>query len=85
MDFGDINSSKGYYILDFETLDYEFTQNKKSPEHHKLKLSELLSAKNEKWQKKVAGNFVKFYVDQQITNDDIDALLQMLSKLNLFL
>jgi len=81
MDFGDINSTKGYYILDQETLEYEFTQNKKSPEHHKLKLSELLSAKNQNWQKKVAGNFVKFYVDQQITNDDIDALLQMLSKL----
>jgi len=82
MDFGDINCTKGYYILDFETLQYEFFENKKSPQHHKLMLSEMLAKKDERWKKKVAGNFVKFYVDKQVTSDDIDALLKMLTSLN---
>lgn len=79
MDFGDVNCTKGYYIFDFNTIKYEFFENKISPKHFKLYLSQLL--KNNDITSNVKGNFIKFYVDQQTTGDDIDALLKMLFKL----
>ena len=36
MDFGDVDSTKGYYILDLNTLKYEFTENTISPKHKKI-------------------------------------------------
>ncbi|NBW58134.1 hypothetical protein EBR43_10230, partial [bacterium] len=41
MDFGDVSSSKGYYILDLSNLKYEFFLNNNSPKHKKILLSEL--------------------------------------------
>ena len=38
MDFGDVDGIKGYYILDIPSSTYEFTENKSSPKHKKIKV-----------------------------------------------
>jgi DNA repair exonuclease SbcCD nuclease subunit len=42
MDYSDVDNIKGYYILDFDDLSYEFHENVVSPRHEKIKLSELV-------------------------------------------
>ena len=83
MDFGDVDCTKGYYTLDLNTLEYDFTQNTKSPSHHKIKLSELLreGTISDDCQQKIKGNFIKFYIDQKITSDEIDQLVKTLTSL----
>lgn len=83
MDFGDVNCTKGYYLLDFNDLSYDFFENTISPEHHKIHLSQLLreGEVNMDVQNNIKGNFIKFYVDQEVTSDDVDALLKALFKL----
>ena len=78
MDFGDAESIKGYYILDFETLDYEFTENKISPKHKKLHLSKLVEAGTITNDTKadLKGNFIKFIIDKNISPDEVDIVLQ---------
>ena len=78
MDFGDTESVKGYYILDFENLDYEFTENKISPKHKKIYLSKLVEAGTitSETKKDLKGNFVKFIVDKNISPDEVDIVLQ---------
>jgi DNA repair exonuclease SbcCD nuclease subunit len=77
MDFGDAGSTKGYYILDFETLKYEFTENKKSPTHHKVLLSELaeIGCINAEVRDTFNNNFIKLVIDRAISSDEIDILL----------
>ena len=84
MDFGDVESTKGYYILDFTDLSYEFFENKLSPKHIKVSLTDLLTTgKITNTHKKMfANNFVKFYIDKQITSDEIDILIKKLFTLN---
>lgn len=82
MDFGDIDSTKGYYILDLETLKYEFYENQISPRHKKISLSDLTNAKSltgSDINQMVNGNFVKFVVDKKANSDAIDALIQKFS------
>jgi DNA repair exonuclease SbcCD nuclease subunit len=82
MDFGDLGSSKGYYILDFETLKYDFFVNIISPIHKKISLTELTNAKSltgSDINQMVNGNFVKFVVDKKANSDAIDALIQKFS------
>ena len=84
MDFGDVESVKGYYILDIPEMSYEFTENKISPQHKKISLSELVKigdltddVKND-----FENNFVKFIIDMSISPDDVDKLLRKLTSLN---
>jgi DNA repair exonuclease SbcCD nuclease subunit len=42
MDFGDTDNQKGYYVLDLDTLEYNFTPNNISPNYKKISLSELV-------------------------------------------
>ena len=84
MDFGDVNNQKGYYILDFDTLEYEFTPNNISPNYIKISLSELVregSITNE-IVKLITNNIVKLKVDMNISQDDMDILLKKLSLLS---
>lgn len=82
MDFGDTGSTKGYYILDFNTLKYEFTENDLSPKHKKITLTELTTLKSltaTEVKSTVNNNIIKLVVDKKITSDNIDLLLQKLS------
>ena len=85
MDFGDLGGIKGYYILDLETLKYEFYENKLSPKHRKISLTELTNAKSltgADINDMVNGNFVKFVVDKKANGDMIDTLIQKFSVYN---
>ena len=82
MDFGDLGGIKGYYILDLETLKYDFFENTISPKHRKISLTELTNAKSltgADINDLVNGNFVKFVVDKKANSDAIDALIQRFS------
>jgi DNA repair exonuclease SbcCD nuclease subunit len=84
MDFGDIDSTKGYYILDINTLQYDFTENVLSPQHKKIYLSELVTAGKitKRTKDKFNNNFIRFIVDKNVSPDEIDLILQKLYTLN---
>jgi len=82
MDFGDLDGIKGYYLLDLETLKYEFHENNISPKHKKITLTELTTAKSltgADINEMVNGHFVKFVVDKKVKGDIIDTLIQKFS------
>lgn len=82
MDFGDIDSTKGYYILDISKLEYNFFNNPVSPKHKKILLSEITEKKisdKSELEKLINNNTVKLIVDKKINSDNIDILLQKLS------
>ena len=83
MDFGDTNNQKGYYILDFDTLEYEFTPNNISPKYNKISLSDLVEAGNFTpiIINKICNNIIKLKVDMNISQQDMDILLKKLSLL----
>lgn len=82
MDFGDVGSSKGYYILDFNNLSYTFYENDLSPKHKKLTITELLNFKSlsaTEVKEFVNNNIVKLQVDKKISSDNIELLIQKIS------
>ena len=84
MDFGDVYSTKGYYILDMMTSDYTFHENSVSPTHQKIKLSEIVSNKNinDELRYKFKNNIVKLIVDLPVAPDDMDILLKKFLELD---
>lgn len=82
MDFGDVNTTKGYYLLNLKTSEYTFTENTLSPKHIKIKLSELTQAGtiNKEFQDKISNNIVKFIIDKNIMSDEADFIIQKLIK-----
>ncbi len=76
MDFGDTESSKGYYIIDFDSLKYNFFENTISPKHKKIKLSEYESKKHN-----IGKNIVKIIVDQIVDNDDLEVKTLSIQKM----
>lgn len=87
MDFGDTGSTKGYYILDLNDSSYEFHENKNSPKHKKVTLTDLTQLKSlsgNDAQEIFNSNIVKLIVDKKITSDNIDILLKKLSLHNPF-
>jgi DNA repair exonuclease SbcCD nuclease subunit len=83
MDFGDVYSTKGYYLLDIPTGEFEFFENTVSPTHQKVKLSELVEYKtiNRTVKNIFKNNIVKLIIDKQISPDDMDILLKKLLQL----
>jgi len=84
MDFGDVYSSKGYYILDMMTGEYDFHENNISPTHQKIKLSQIVQ--HESLSSEVIqifnNNIVKLIVDLPVAPDDMDVLLKKFIQLN---
>jgi DNA repair exonuclease SbcCD nuclease subunit len=84
MDFGDVYSSKGYYILDMMTGEYDFHENNISPTHQKIKLSQIVQ--HESLSAEVIqifnNNIVKLIVDLPVAPDDMDVLLKKFIQLN---
>jgi len=81
LDFGDAQSTKGYYILDLETLKYDFCQNNISPKHQKIPLSSLIKIDNfhEEAPQLLSNNIVRLVIDKKIESRDLEKLT---SKLN---
>ena len=84
MDFGDVYSTKGYYVLDLVTSDYTFHENNISPTHQKVKLSELVETKtiNKQVRDTFRNNIVKLIVDLNVASDDMDILLKKFLELD---
>lgn len=84
MDFGDVGQSKGYYILDIENSKYEFNENKISPKHIKLTLSNLVKTGKltDSTKKLINGNIVRFIIDRNISPDEVDIVLRKFTSLN---
>ena len=78
MDFGDVYSTKGYYILDLVTSNYEFHENRLSPTHQKVKLSDLVEHGNitPEVRQTFRNNIVKLIIDLPVAPDDMDILLK---------
>lgn len=81
MDFGDCNQTKGYYILDITDKTATFYENKKSPTHQKITLSDLVQHGDidQIIIDKIKNNIVRFIVDKNIAPDEIEQLLRILS------
>jgi DNA repair exonuclease SbcCD nuclease subunit len=81
LDFGDRDQSKGLSILDTDTLEIEFVENKVTPKHKKIKISDLLDGKIalENISSELQNNFVSLCVDRNV-NEQVLSL--MLSKFN---
>ena len=84
MDFGDVNSTKGYYLLDIKNSSYKFYENNISPKHKKITLSELVGHDGitDDVKNMFANNIVKLIIDLHISPDEIDFLLSKLSVLD---
>ena len=84
MDFGDVYSTKGYYVLDLVTSDYTFHENNISPTHQKVKLSELVETRtiNKQVRDTFRNNIVKLIVDLNVASDDMDILLKKFLELD---
>ena len=67
MDFGDTESTKGYYLMNFDTMEYTFHENKISPKHKKIKLSEY-----ENTPSAVENNIVRIIVDKNIESEELE-------------
>ena len=83
MDFGDADNQKGYHLLDIESMEYEFIPNNISPSYKKISLSKLVEEgditpfiKNS-----ITNNIVKLKIDMNISQEDMDILLGVISKL----
>jgi len=76
LDFGDEGTTKGYYILDFNDLTYQFYENTLSPRHIKINLSDLIKIKDfhNKGKEVFGNNIVKLVVDKTISANDLDRL-----------
>jgi len=84
MDFGDVDSTKGFYILDIPNTRYTFFENNFSPTHKKVYLSQVTDSNNklfENVENDVKNNLTRLVVDKNISNDEIDIIL---SKLNMY-
>jgi len=78
MDYGDLGSTKGYYILNIPSGKYEFFENTVSPKHLKVNLSELNSAAPAR----LSNNIVTVVVDQDIDARDLDKITANINATN---
>jgi DNA repair exonuclease SbcCD nuclease subunit len=76
MDFADANQYKGYYTLEFDTGEYKFIPNKKTPIHVKINLSKLIQLKDadKEFNDYLPNNIVKLVVDKNISTEHLDIL-----------
>ena len=81
MDFGDLDNTKGYYVLDINTSEYEFFENIISPKYKKISLSELVRAGSFTTEivNNIKNNIVKLKIDKNISQEDIDLLLKKIN------
>lgn len=76
LDFGDAGTTKGFYILDFNDMSYSFVQNKISPQHIKITLSDLIKIDNfQAKSKELFGkNIVKLSIDKIVDSVDLEKI-----------
>lgn len=75
-DFGDCYQTKGFYVLDPNTLEREFIENKLSPKHIKFTLSELIYNTDpiSYFKNNIPNNIIKLIIDKNISNEHLEIL-----------
>ena len=81
LDWGDYNDTKGIYIYDSVTNEYEFIENAISPTYIKVLWSDIKNKKNDAL-KQVAGNFISLVVDEQYKFENVMKLMNIINRLN---
>lgn len=80
MDFGDRGQLKGATIIDMDDLSINFCINDISPQHHRLKINDLLEKKHENLPDLLKNNIVSIYVDKKVDPLTLDLLTTKLSQ-----
>jgi len=80
-DFGDAYQTKGYYLLDIDTLKFEFKENTLTPVHLKVSLSEIIINKDPiaYFSNNFKGNIIKLIIDKNISTDHLDMLVSKIT------
>jgi DNA repair exonuclease SbcCD nuclease subunit len=79
-DWGDYNTTKGLYILDLDSLKYEFIENTISPRYNKIRYSEIAQGiyTAESLKGYIFNNIVKFYIDEHLEPATVDIIVRKL-------
>lgn len=82
LDFGERDSKKGYYVLEFDKdIKYNFYENSKSPVHRKILLTDIINDKDIINDHVISNNFIKFVIDVQHEQEDIDKIVHKINSL----
>jgi DNA repair exonuclease SbcCD nuclease subunit len=81
LDFGDRDTTKGYYILDTNNMTYSFVENNISPKHKKFTISELATSYNSRGsiEEDLSKRFVKIVLDKYVNQEDLNKLTAKLT------
>lgn len=79
-DWGDFGTTKGLYILDITNLQYDFIENNISPRYMRLQYTDLINGTYtpETLKSTIAGNIVKFIVNEAVEPAIVDKLVRKL-------
>jgi len=79
-DWGDFGTTKGLYILDITNLQYDFVENNISPRYMRLQYTDLINGTYtpETLKSTIAGNIVKFIVNEAVEPAIVDKLVRKL-------
>lgn len=79
MDFSDENDKKGFDILDTETGEREFIENKISPRFVRMKLSKMIQKDPEEMLPIIRNSYFKLIIDRNINTEDLNELLSLIN------
>ena len=80
MDFSDLGDTKGFYILDFNDLTYKFYENVISPNHVKIKTSNISILPT--YKDRLNNIILKLQVDNDIRIKDLDNIVSKVNSYN---
>ena len=86
MNWADYGNNKGIHILDVETNELEFIENKQSPKHVKIYVSDIAKVQKDKKKQKALfmsakNNFVKVIIDNKYKDSAIIKIVTQLETL----
>lgn len=79
-DFADMNDKKGFYVIDLNSLDYQFVHNNISPVHVKIKTSQITDLPL--YKENLDNIILKLYVDNDISIKDLDNIIAKVNTYN---
>jgi DNA repair exonuclease SbcCD nuclease subunit len=82
--FGDVDQSRGVYILNLENNELEFIENDISPKHYKIFLSKIKNKTQDInfLKTNIPNNLISFVIDEEIDEQSLSSLSGKLLKLN---
>lgn len=81
LSWNDCGSTKGVYVLDFDTLNYDFIEYTSAPKFKKIYLSRVKN-KTIDIKKEICNNFIRLILDDNIESEILDKLNYIISGLN---